>query len=673
MSKRWTFFFVLLFVLLGCTLPASQETKYLKAGKVYGKTRGLFNHQWWNYFERGVSFAEGEFWAEAEADFLLAIKERKNDQRRARTYGMHFTDYFPHRELGVLYYRIGQYDRALQELLESLKNEESGKAKFYLNKTRKELISRQNADQAPPKITLFSPHDRLITNDAGLILSGKAEDDTYVTEIKINGWPLFNELAEKELPFTHRLDLAPGPNRLLVQATDIVGKIATIERTVVLDTNGPMVSLADIEPCADGSLLVTGSALDESAIVSFMINKTEIPAHGNEVTFIATLPSARLSFYARDEAGNVSEETLDLLAEEMKPLLGEKAHPVLLAANYLAGLRLPPMQLAAVITSDKGPVIQLKDIVDNETTFLDKTFIEGSAFAENQVFSISINETPLQFPPGKRVFFHQVALLAEGENLFTIAIKDAAGNETRERLTINKKVAKVKDIGSRMTLAVMPFAGSSSSAELSDLCFDLFQTHLHDLNRFHLVVRKDKDLEAVLTELKLNQSELVDPATAARVGKIVGAATIVNGTVFQQGGALEVTINHINTETTTLMTSLDVYAESTDLVSIKYLMNGLALKLQRHFPMLEGLIIKIKGGSYYLDLGKTSGLKPEMEVIAFREGAPIKHPVTGKVLGTDTEELGALVVTAVQDDFSIAKPQSMKPASIKEMDRIVTR
>ncbi len=662
MFKRWTFFFVLLFVLLGCTLPASQETKYLRAGKVYGKTRGLFNHQWWNYFERGVSFAEGEFWAEAEADFLLAIKERKNDQRRVRTYGMHFTDYFPHRELGVLYYRIGQYDRALLELLESLKNEESAKAKFYLNKTRKELISKRNADQTPPRITLFSPNDRLVTNEADLILSGKAEDDTYVTEIKINGRPLFNELAEKELSFTHRLDLVPGTNRLLVQTTDIAGKISTVEQTIVLDTNGPRVSLADIVPSADGSLRVTGSALDESAIVSFKINGTEIPAHGNEVTFSVTLPSARLAFYARDEAGNVSEETLDLLAEGMKPTVGKKAHPVLLAANSLTGLCLPPMQLAAVVPSAKGPVIQLKDIVDGETTFLDKTFIEGSALAENQVSSISINETPLQFPPGKRVFFHHVAPLAEGENLFTIAIKDAAGNETRERLTVNKKVAKVKDIGSRMTLAVMPFAVSSSSAELSCLCSDLFQTHLHDLKRFHLVVRKDKDLEAVLTELKLNQSELVDPTTAARVGKIVGAATIVNGTVFQKGEALEVTINHINTETTTLMTSLDVYAESTDLATIKYLMNGLALKLQRHFPLLEGLIIKIKGDSYYLDLGKTSGLKPEMEVIAFREGAPIKHPITGKVLGTDTEELGALVVTAVQDDFSIAKPRSMKPA-----------
>lgn len=667
--KRF-FLFLIVLLLTRCAASPPLEGKYVRDGKAFGNTQGLFNQQWWNYFERGMSYAEGEFWAEAKADFEAAIRQRGEDRRRARTYGMHFVDYFPHRELGVLYYRTGQYERAIEELEQSLTSEENAKAKFYLNKARQGLVSLTTADHTPPKITISSPLPGLITNEAKLLVSGRVEDDTYVTAITVNSRLLFNELATRELPFAQHLSLLPGRNRILIQASDMSGKTSITEQTVILDTHGPRLTITEVTTSPDGSLRVSGAAQDESAIVSLKVNGSDLRAGDSEIVFSTTLPDGRFSFSARDEAGNVSEEAFDLLEEEITPALAGNTRPLLLASNSLAGLIPPPMQPAA---PGKGPIIQLKGIADGETTLFDKTFIEGSALSTDQVIAMAINDTPLQFAPGKRVFFHHVAQLAPGENRFVIAAKDATGKETREEFSVNKKTAKVRELGSRMTLAVMPFAVASSSPDLSGLCSDLFQTHLHDLNRFHLLVRKEKDMEAVLTELKLSQSELVDPAKAVKFGKIVGANSIVNGTVFQKGNAIEITINHINTETTTLMASLDVYAEATDLGTIKYLMNGLALKLERHFPMVEGLIVKVKDDGYYLDLGKTSGLKPEMEVIAFREGAPIKHLVTGKVLGTDTEELGVLKVTAVQDNFSIARPRSLQPASIKEMDHIITR
>jgi len=93
----------------------------VKDGKEYGKVSGaFFRHRWWNYYERGLSFAEGEFFPEAVSDLEEAIQQRTRDQRMARTYGMHFMDYFPHRELGIVYYETGDFEGAKRELEVSL-------------------------------------------------------------------------------------------------------------------------------------------------------------------------------------------------------------------------------------------------------------------------------------------------------------------------------------------------------------------------------------------------------------------------------------------------------------------------------------------------------------------------------------------------------------------------
>ena len=131
---KYVFVLFCMFICISCTV---QTPVYLKDAKAYGVTSGLFNDGWWSFYERGLSFAEGEFYGEALEDLQTAIQMRSNDQWKSRTYGMHFIDYFPHREQGIVYYRTGKYDDAAQELETSLKTAESARAKFFLNMTRK--------------------------------------------------------------------------------------------------------------------------------------------------------------------------------------------------------------------------------------------------------------------------------------------------------------------------------------------------------------------------------------------------------------------------------------------------------------------------------------------------------------------------------------------------------
>src|SRR5262249_23814271 len=131
-------------LLLGCIGCAVERGKiYVKDGVRYGVTSGqIWRGRWWNYYERGISYAAGEFWDEAMADFQAALAQYAQDERRARTYGVHLIDYFPHRELGVVYYRLARYPEAIRELETSLSTIETAKTKFYLNRARKALLEQ---------------------------------------------------------------------------------------------------------------------------------------------------------------------------------------------------------------------------------------------------------------------------------------------------------------------------------------------------------------------------------------------------------------------------------------------------------------------------------------------------------------------------------------------------
>ncbi|KPA14671.1 hypothetical protein MHK_005122, partial [Candidatus Magnetomorum sp. HK-1] len=59
-----------------------------------------------------------------------AIRIRKDERWHARTYGMHYVDYFPHRELGIAYFLLGK---------EYQQNDNNAPAMSYNDKAQKEL------------------------------------------------------------------------------------------------------------------------------------------------------------------------------------------------------------------------------------------------------------------------------------------------------------------------------------------------------------------------------------------------------------------------------------------------------------------------------------------------------------------------------------------------------
>jgi|GEM_PF-3868335 hypothetical protein len=120
-------------------------------GVAYGVTALPFRNRWWQFYERGLSWAQGGFLSEAESDLRVCLDQRQTDARRARTYGMHFVQCFAHRELGAVLLAEGRLDESERELRLSIAQEPSAKADLLLERIRQ---LRDHAAQPPIQRTV---------------------------------------------------------------------------------------------------------------------------------------------------------------------------------------------------------------------------------------------------------------------------------------------------------------------------------------------------------------------------------------------------------------------------------------------------------------------------------------------------------------------------------------
>ncbi|MBW2222544.1 MAG: hypothetical protein JRF22_08475, partial [Deltaproteobacteria bacterium] len=334
---------------------------------------------------------------------------------RARTYGMHFVDYFPHRELGIAYYNTGQYPEAIDELSTSLSQIETAKAKYFLNKARGEILQQTQSDDHPPLISNLSLKNGYITNLLKIELTCVVEDDTFVSSIAVNGSPLFIELAEKKIAFSQEVSLERGRNIIQIEARDLAGKTTTSKIKVLVDREGPIVVIS--EPLEDESVnsnkvTVTGFLWDESGIASFTLKGKGLALHGErEFAFnqevILTEGGNSLPFEAVDNAGNFNRGELSLVCDQ-KGSTAEAystSFPRVAFLDRVTDFGSYPLLARAETDDNISPSIRLKELTDSQTVYYDTIFIEGSAVDKSEIREIIINDIPLLIRPGRSMIF----------------------------------------------------------------------------------------------------------------------------------------------------------------------------------------------------------------------------------------------------------------------------
>lgn len=224
----------------------------------------------------------------------------------------------------------------------------------------------------------------------------------------------------------------------------------------------------------------------------------------------------------------------------------------------------------------------------------------------------------------------------------------------------------------------------------------------HELSSKFSVVERDK-LNLVLKEQNLGSSGAVDPASAAKVGKILGVKYIIIGGVdkfkidntkggigaFGVGGNLlqaDATINLRVIDTTTAERIVSVSADgevkkgggflkgsslsrdsewgiaseaiqkTAKAVVAKFVMPEYMARISDAATPaggLEGKVIKVEGTKAWINLGSSAGLKVGDSFNIINVGEALIDPDSGAKLGADEKQTGSGSVVEVQDKFAI--------------------
>ena len=106
-------------------------------------------NKFYNYYTNGLDYLEKQDWVRAIGEFKSAISLEFEDVQRKRTYGTHFIEYYPHREMAVAHYMLSEMDAAKKELELSLAYRSTDRAEEYYKKI--------TGGVPPPKIVKQEP------------------------------------------------------------------------------------------------------------------------------------------------------------------------------------------------------------------------------------------------------------------------------------------------------------------------------------------------------------------------------------------------------------------------------------------------------------------------------------------------------------------------------------
>lgn len=648
-----------------CFACAVERTERIEVGgKTYGETAGSFRGKWWNYFERGMSYTEAAVEADkagdtaakrkalqlAQADLETAISMRDKDQRRARTYGMHLIDYFPHRELGIVFYLQGRYADAVRELEASLSSVESAKAQFYLDKARKALIEQEGGDNTPPRIFVDSLPS--LVNSPSIEISFTVEDDQFAAYAAVGGEELLIPLAEKRLALKKEVLLNEGENRIEITAGDLAGNESRETVRITLDSTGPEVVVEESVPAPGipDKLRVKGKVNDASGVEAIKIGEWEF-ALGEDGGFDVTVPvgeSGAIPFKVIDGAGNETSGEFGrggttLEQGRIGGVRSAFALPFGVSDWLPCGWWFHSGAEVVQSSTPSVPVIEIKGLTGKQTVYLKSFYVEGWVSDPSGVQSLVVGSRSLISQPGKKVYFNYLTQLKSGPNKLTFVAKNMRGLASQKVIEVDVEVPQVKQVGSRMSVSMLPFH-LRGKRDLSQVAYDDLLKAITASGRFNLVDRRV--IDKVVRELKLSEAKLTDQTITVKAGKLTQAEAVLIGFVYETSYSIEVYARVVDVETSTILAEKDAYLEGSpiSLKDLMKLMEGLTIKINNQFPLVEGQVLGLEGKTLTAQLTAKASLPQGAKFIIFKE-QPVFHPQTKRHLGNQTIPLAEARIT----------------------------
>ncbi|MCX5900844.1 MAG: CHAT domain-containing protein [Proteobacteria bacterium] len=169
-----------------------------------------------------------------------------------------------------------------------------------------------------------------------------------------------------------------------------------------------------------------------------------------------------------------------------------------------------------------------------------------------------------------------------------------------------------------LTLSFVGLAakGAPSEREGEDDFFMLKLTALlQDSGRVQILEREM--IDKLLAELKLSSTELVNPDTALKLGRVMAARVIATGTVIRYNQDIQFSLRLTDTETTVLKAAITESAKDIDMLA-QNVVKKILEKLKAGYP-IRGTVQTAAGGQIMLNVGAAAGVQSGMEFRVFEE------------------------------------------------------
>ncbi len=623
MIWRWTTLFPLL-LLAGCVTIQSHRN---------ADPYVIRHHTWWNHYQRGrLHLRDGDY-AAARTDFEIALGRRPGarysyaqERWRARTYGMHMIEgYFPHRELGICLLEMDQPQQALVLLETSMKQEPSARAKFYLNRIRRQLAS---AAAPPPELRIAALPDW--TARTTITLQGVAAGTNRIANISINDQPEFIELAAEQIDFRHELRLTEGRNSIRIVAEDLAGKQTATNLIVTADWTAPQIHLR--RSGSKRSIVCK----DNLGLHELRTNGIAVAAHSFILPATANRP---LQLKAADRAGNRIEWTLS--KKELRHL----------AQN-------PPAAPPRLTLADAGKIL---------TLYSPEYTLDIRAEDDTGLRTVELNGTNLLKQPTPLFRTMRRIPLDPGTNHLTVATQDFNGNYAEECITVIRRQPEYLDRIYRLAAALSPLAGEVPDLDFRRRVDRIIGRELtHDPARFFLLAG-NHEVEALHNEQKLSGSELADPRVLLKAGRQLNADLVFVARVLSDAPGQTIYAQVLEAESGDELFIEDVYVE--DAEQLPHQLGGLAMKLEQRFPLIKANLHRLEN-RLTIDAGQAHGAHKGMRFLVIRSGGAFEQ---GHVLQTGTRPV-ELVVSGIESDSArVIIPAGQTGNPVQSGDFVFTR
>jgi len=218
-------------------------------------------------------------------------------------------------------------------------------------------------------------------------------------------------------------------------------------------------------------------------------------------------------------------------------------------------------------------------------------------------------------------------------------------------------------------LGIKMSEGSLLREGVSDVLQQEITQKFLSIGRISVVEREI--LDKILTELKIGTSELADPETALRLGKLLSARLVITGNLAQTVKGIHLSLRAIDPETSAIKIaySNDIGPTQAFTDFAHQTADVLQMKIKEQYP-LRGKVISVEGADRVsVNLGIRHGIKHGTQLKIIEEGDPII--VDGKTIGRQKQTVGVLDIVEVEEAISSGNVKERNPALKVKKDQKV--